>query len=536
MLVVNETSTTVTSDILIAVSNDDNPADGFTEMQRIHINNTDLFDYPKVGFNADAVVIMTNVYDGTSGNFVDVQLVTIQKSTILDENPATFTDYLTTADGTNFNLWPAEMHGAAPGAPMLFVTEDGANQGAEMRVVSMTNELSNSPTVVDTNIPVTPYDPTPEPLDPGGPITAKIDGRTLSADWRNNMLLTTQDVGTTASSGAIGKTRFYEFNTSGTPALVQEGEIDQGQNDFTYEGAIAQDQNGNLAMTFLQSSSTQFMSMYVTAQSAGAPAGTMDAPTEVAAGQADEFGDTDAGGRVGDYAAAVLDPVDGSFWLANEYATADGFWGTLITHISVAPPATIKGHVFADVNDDATDDPGDPGLKGVKLYLDLNHDNIFDPATDPTAVTNSNGNFTFANLPPGRCKQRFRRTLQLPLAKQLVELKLACLAMARSVAKPISMPTAMAFSMGRKRAKQACRFCLRTLRRTLLSAHNLPPPTGHIPSKTCRPALTASLRFQGPASSRLAPARPPFLLSPAITRLPTHNFLILISATSRPRA
>jgi uncharacterized protein (DUF2141 family) len=381
------------SDILLAVSNDASPADGFGEMHRIHINNTDLFDYDKAGFNKDALVIMTNVFPAT-GNLYE-SLVTIDKSTILDNNNQTFTDYLSTQDNTNFNMWPAQMHGAATGAPLYFISEDGNQQGSQLRVISMTNELSNSPTFTDTNIPVNPYTVAPGFVDPGG-VFSGFDSRTLSADWRNNMLVTTQIVGTTDSSGPVAKSRFYQFSTAGTPSLVQQGEIDQNPGDFTYMGSVTQDNQGNLAMTFLQSSATQFMSMYVTSQSTDDPSGTIDTPVEVAAGQAPEFG-----GRIGDYSASVLDPVDGTFWVANEFATPDDLWGTEIAHIKVGKGAVIKGEVFSDVNDDGTNDPGDPGIPGITVFIDKNNDGTLDPG-DPTAVSDVNGNYTFNALSPGQ--------------------------------------------------------------------------------------------------------------------------------------
>ena len=61
---------------------------------------------------------------------------------------------------------------------------------------------------------------------------------------------------------------------------------------------------------------------------------------------------------------------------------------------------TITGNLFNDQNADGVEDGTDAGLAGRTVYLDLNNDASPDPG-DPTAVTDSNGNYTFNNVTPG---------------------------------------------------------------------------------------------------------------------------------------
>ena len=61
---------------------------------------------------------------------------------------------------------------------------------------------------------------------------------------------------------------------------------------------------------------------------------------------------------------------------------------------------TISGSKFQDTNGNAFRDVGEPGLPGVTIFLDLNHDGKLDPG-DPSTVTDANGNFSFSNLGPG---------------------------------------------------------------------------------------------------------------------------------------
>jgi hypothetical protein len=65
------------------------------------------------------------------------------------------------------------------------------------------------------------------------------------------------------------------------------------------------------------------------------------------------------------------------------------------THlISVTVPAVaeMSGTVFQDINVNGAQNTGEPGIAGVTVYLDLNGTGTFE-AGDPTAVTDSNGNY-----------------------------------------------------------------------------------------------------------------------------------------------
>ena len=57
-------------------------------------------------------------------------------------------------------------------------------------------------------------------------------------------------------------------------------------------------------------------------------------------------------------------------------------------------PATISGTVFQDVNINGVQDPREPGLAGQTVFLDLSGSGTFETG-DPTATTDSNGNYQF---------------------------------------------------------------------------------------------------------------------------------------------
>jgi autotransporter-associated beta strand protein len=341
-----------------AVSNDSDPTHGWTEQ---HIVNTTevsertgetLFtDFPRVGRNADAIVVSFNMYGFQTENPYSVQILTIQLNTVTDQNPNTLTTFTVDRPLPNSTMVPAMMHGASPGGPMWFVEEKGLEDSGDyenLKVVKMTNVLSSTPTFATTFIPVAPYTITPFPNDPNGQVTTAIDTRIQSADWRNNLLVASHNVGIASDTDVHA--RWYEFSTSGTsPSLLQQGTVVQGAGIGTYMPSVALAPDGSIGMTFIESSDTEEMSMYVTGRTPGDPAGTMETPALAKAGEANY-----AGTRAGDFSGITVDPSTGNtFWAANEYAfpgnggLTEPNWSTWIADFSLSDspgPPTWTGN------------------------------------------------------------------------------------------------------------------------------------------------------------------------------------------------
>jgi hypothetical protein len=316
--------------VALAVSKDSNFMDGFLPTQVVDFGSNTL-DFPKVGFNADAYVITGNLFTPTG---TPLQIVAVDKAQLFAGN---FVDYKYQRDSSHFRAEvPAQMHGATPGGPMYLVEEAGYGNGHAARVVTLTNELSNNPTFLDTDIPVNAYGFPPPANQPGFPSSVATNDTTFThADWRNGMLVTAQSVSEPADGNSTARVRWYEFSTKWTPSLVQEGTINPGPGVSTYYGTAALDANGDIGITYMESSSTEYVSMYVAGRRATDPLGSMGAGTVVAPG-------TQLGlyfGRAGNYGGISVDPTNGlTFWAANEYEGSDPVYNTFLASFTIPAP------------------------------------------------------------------------------------------------------------------------------------------------------------------------------------------------------
>ena len=320
------------SDLLYAVSDTADPTGGWSEQHRIDLHDVspNLFaDYATVGYNADAHVFTFNML---GASYSQVNILSIAKDTVLDENVATFTRYFSQRPNSSFAMAPATMHGSLPGEPMWFVEEAGRANGAAIRAVRMNNVLSVSPLFTDHVLAVNAYTDPPSAVQPGGTFNTN-DSRILNAEWRDDRLVATHTVG----SAGEATVRWYEIDTAGdTALLVQQGNVDGGAGVHTYFPAIAINTAGDIGLTFMQSSSTEYVSMYVVGQMAGSLPGEMSAPALVAAGN-QTYGGEHGGGSGG----IAVDPQTDTFWAANEISfdspVPDPLWSTWIGQFSASP-------------------------------------------------------------------------------------------------------------------------------------------------------------------------------------------------------
>jgi uncharacterized repeat protein (TIGR01451 family) len=297
-------------------------------------------DYPgNFGYNHDATVFTLNMFavPGTGGTN-HVQVISVNNADLAanSTSPHIYQNNL-----NDFSVRPTTMHDSVAGDPMWLVTEHG--DGKSIDVIKMTNVLSTSASFAYTNLQVTAYSGVVDPRNPNGTIiTNNIDSRIQkSAEW-NNTIVATHAVSVSSTQDVA---QWYKIDvSSGTPTLADQGRVSFGNNTYVYYPAIDINSSGLIGMTFMKSgtdSSTDYMSMYVTGRTPSDAAGTMETPVIVPAGTGvANYKDFSGGGRAGDLGGINVDPSDGSFWGANEFANteANANWGTAVANFTISSP------------------------------------------------------------------------------------------------------------------------------------------------------------------------------------------------------
>ncbi|MBS0261514.1 MAG: hypothetical protein JSS02_06110 [Planctomycetes bacterium] len=224
----------------------------------------------------------------------------------------------------------------------------------------MDNVLSNSATFTHWNVPVASFLEPVSPLNPNGTtITSFTDSRIQDGSEQDGLIVTAHTIGISDTQDAVA---WYVIDiNSGTPQLQQQGRIAAGNNTYIMYPAIDINPAGDIGITYMKSGTdtpTDYMSMYVAGRAASDPLGTMQAGVLVPAGTGlANYHDFTPFGRAGDLAGLDIDPIDGSFWAANEYANtlSTANWGTAIAnfrpsaapqlYIAQGPPTTATAGV-----------------------------------------------------------------------------------------------------------------------------------------------------------------------------------------------
>src|SRR5438105_1082719 len=337
-----------------AISNTSDPTAGWTfrryDMNDVLSGIADFADFPRIGWNADAYVFSFNMFiSPATYDHVDTLAI--------DKNSLTGHRQIVPGGLTNFTMAPATMHGSAARDPMWFVQGAGADPagdalpGVTVRAVKMTGVLSDTPSFTSYTVTVNPYLTPPLATQPGWFFNTN-DARILNAAWRADALGVPHLVASQAVGLADGLAhgRWYDIGTGTLSQTTANLPLQQGNlNDpaqlssyqpgvHTYFPAIEIGPTGSLGMTYMQSSVLQPVSVYVTGRTASDPAGTMQ-PGALGKAGAGIY----VGTRGGDFAGISVDPVNGTFWAANEYSkpffSILSLWGTWIANFTLAGAA-----------------------------------------------------------------------------------------------------------------------------------------------------------------------------------------------------
>jgi len=398
----------------IAVSQTGNPVTGGWFLYALQVdssNPTFLGDYPKLALwnnpqPGGAYFLTMNLFSSPT-TFNGVRVYALDRASMLSGGPTHAIGFTipTAGLGDSYSLVPASFRtGSAPPAgrdEFLLAIDSPASGGVTLTQVHGwlfhvdfaipsnstlgvgANHTPNAQITVSgfidafanaAGFTIVPQSGTTQKLDTLGdkimtPVVYQNRSGTESL-WASGTVCT--DTNCTGPTGV----RWYKFNvTGGTfPATPAQQQTWTNGNDglWRFMPSIAADANGNTAIGYSTSSTTQFPSIRYAGRFATDPIGNLTH------GEAIMFNgtgsQTDTSGRWGDYSMTTIDPADGlSFWHVNEYyATTSSFnWHTRIgkfkfeANAIVANGTTLVNEGCAPAN--GVIDPGETVMVTFKL-------------------------------------------------------------------------------------------------------------------------------------------------------------------------
>jgi hypothetical protein len=332
---------------LLAISDDSDPTGSWFKY-RIDATPsaggaTDI-DSPNIAVDQNVIYLSADFFTPTS----KLHVMMLDKSSVINGGTPVFTSLIVTNDQSQG--FPVTYDSTAPAQYMIGFK---FNTATTVKMYAIQNALT-VPVLTSLDVTVPSYGQPEDPPQMGTTVRPEtFEARFWSAVYRNGHLWATHHV-----NGSRVRQRWYEFDmanwpVSGTPTLVQSGEIDLGGTIRTFFGSIWVDAAGNMGMVYARSSPTEFLSMERTWRAAGDPAGTTRTPVQIIAATS-----ADTSGRWGDYSSTNDDPSDpGHFWGHHEYRTSNwltrvGRWsicdGTVMNYCVTSPnsagPGAVIGH------------------------------------------------------------------------------------------------------------------------------------------------------------------------------------------------
>lgn len=360
--------------ITIAISDDSDPNGVWYKYRTwsvVQIGGTTYWvDYPGLGFDDHGVYVTGNLFrlSGGGGGFGGAVYRSFDLQKMMNGEPIEFADV---RSGSSSSVQATTCYGS-PAAPYF----TSLASSTRLRLEALTNPLTN-PQVVSVEIPIPSWGWPNDAPNGGGSRISTLDGRIMNGDWRDGRLVTGHGIGV-SGNGTRSVARWYEIDTqqwpiSGTPTLVQSGNVQEDNSHWTFFPALALNERGEIGMIMAGSRSGEFAAIAATSRAADDPAGEMGAPTSLL------VGNTEASGRWGDYFDLTTDPVDGrTFWGAGQVQTPSG-WQTWIVSFTSGCDADLNGDGEANVDD-------------FFLFLDLF------AAGDPQADINGDGELDVNDL------------------------------------------------------------------------------------------------------------------------------------------
>ena len=305
-------------------------------------------DYPKMGVWSDGYYVTFNMFTSI---FQGAKVCAYERAQMLQGQPATQQCFQLSSSYAS--LLPADLDGStAPpaGSPNYLVNRLSSSLGFWKFHVDWANN-NNSTLTGPTQIPVAAYNaacgggaciPQPGTSQQLDSLADRLMFRLAYRNFGNgdermvvNHAVMVNQTRKPRSAGNAA-VRWYEIrNMSNTPSIYQQSSYSP-DTKFRWMGSAAMDKQGNMAMGYSVSSSSDKPSLAYATRLATHALGVLSGETSIVSGTGSQLSNLS---RWGDYTHMSIDPVDDcTFWYTGQYLKADGTfnWSTRIASFKIS--------------------------------------------------------------------------------------------------------------------------------------------------------------------------------------------------------
>jgi hypothetical protein len=351
----------LTAGNLLAYSDDDDPLGTWymyrldTKLHGTTASNT-WGDYPQIGFDEQAIYIMTRCFPFAGGNpHTKIRIISKAELYASNAGPLTYKDIWDIFDSSLpvIEQYPDIIHPSFQYSPagehyFLYAYRSGGNRYSFYK---LTNPIT-SPVLTRVNINVPFFGPTPDANQLGGGtprIAANGSHIKTSPVFRDGFLYATHSMRNSVYPN-YASIKYVKINVA-TNTVVESAEL--GANGYFYiYPAIAVDKDGNVGITCSRSGDNEYMGSYFTTRRASDPVG-LSSSGVLQPGLGNYI--LTFGGernRWGDYLGAFLDPADEySFWMFSQFASGTNAYATVVGQVRLQPFPGAHGFSYTDFFD-----------------------------------------------------------------------------------------------------------------------------------------------------------------------------------------
>lgn len=378
---------------LIAISATDDPTDSW---YLYAFEFDDMPDYPKFGVWTDGYYMSANTFASGSTSWIGTYAAAFEKDKMIigDPNARMILFELSPSDDP-WSMLPSDWDGnntppaSSPNYFIYFNDDAWGYDYDQLRIREFHvdwNNINNSTfkevSIIQTNafdweVNEVPQKSTSQKLDV---LSDRMMFRLQYRNFGNYEAMVTNHTVDAYGNGIAG-IRWYELHKSGSQwEIYQQGTYAPNDGKYRWMGSIAMDKNGNIALGYSVSNSSNFPSIKYTGRYINSVLGEMTIDEqEIIAGNGSQ---THWAGRWGDYTFMAVDPNDDqTFWYTNEYLQTTGSapWRTRIAsfqleHDSI-PPLAISDLSIDSIASNSIllkwTAPGDDGTVGKVASYDL---------------------------------------------------------------------------------------------------------------------------------------------------------------------